>query len=697
MNRNSKILFHLFNVVCLWLLCTALAVAGPLSTADLNALAQHPKMIDGASFLAPLSTEQGKVEVIVELQPSSQAKALSEQSRLSTQVPQEFSLNAKVLYYNLKDESVKKQLRETVAGTIKTIVESLDPAQVKVTNTFSYSFGFAATVTAEGLQGLLLRPEVISVSENRQLQPHLAQGIPLMKATVPRSVYNGSGISVAIVDSGIDTSHPRLGNGGSPIFNSKVIGGYDTGDSDADPRPNLTTGDSHGTSCAGIVAGDLGTSGDYIGGVAPGAKLYALKISTGDTGSADEAAMIVAWEWVITHQNDDPSHPILIVNTSFGGGRYLSTCDSASPATTQAAANGVAAGITHFVSSGNDGYCNATAWPACISYVNSVGAVYDASFDTYKPCISADSCAPTKTATSQCTGWYATDSSAADLVTSYSNSASFLTLFAPSNVAYTTDISGAGGYTPDDYTTSFGGTSAAAPYASGAAAVLQHAAKVKTGSYLSPAMVKSLLTSTGHTLTDPKVAISKPRIDLSAAIAKIGNGGVAQSSWPLFTAAILSGPKGANSAPRWGAYSMVCCSTSGLTYSVSMGGITRSSYTANCTTDSTWQGYASTTTGTKSFSGTLTSATCGSQSGSFSYSLQAATDYLFQIELKNGEIILVVISAPTASAASAEAATSDVVADFSSRPLAQRQEIRVHNGDATPLLFRKKECLNNNQ
>ena len=45
---------------------------------------------------------------------------------------------------------------------------------------------------------------------------------------------------------------------------------------------------------------------------------------------------------------------------------------------TTAAANAVAAGITIFASSGNDGYCDSMGWPACISYVNSVGAVYDA-------------------------------------------------------------------------------------------------------------------------------------------------------------------------------------------------------------------------------------------------------------------------------------------------------------------------------
>ena len=56
---------------------------------------------------------------------------------------------------------------------------------------------------------------------------------------------------------------------------------------------------------------------------------------------------------------------------------------------TTAAANAVAAGITIFASSGNDGYCDSMGWPACISHVNSVGAVYDAVFGPYLPCINA--------------------------------------------------------------------------------------------------------------------------------------------------------------------------------------------------------------------------------------------------------------------------------------------------------------------
>jgi subtilisin family serine protease len=234
--------------------------------------------------------------------------------------------------------------------------------------------------------------------------------------------------------------------------------------------------------------------------------------------------MIEGWEWCITHQNDDPANPIMIISTSFGSERYYGTCDSASPGMTAAAANAVSAGMTLFVSSGNDGYCDSMSWPACISHVNSVGAVYDASLGTWGFCLdSAQTCAETQVynACAKLRMKIAWDTTVADLVTSYSNSASFLDLFAPSHNAFTTDITGTGGYSSGDYSTNFGGTSAACPYAAGAAACLQSANKAKNGVFMTPAQVKSKLIDYGDLITDEKASITKPRINLGNSIASI--------------------------------------------------------------------------------------------------------------------------------------------------------------------------------
>ncbi len=430
--------------------------------------------------------------------------------------------------YNLKDVNIRSQVRSVYSEALDTIGSSLDPGKVKIKRRFSYILGLTVEVSAEGLEYLVNRPDVASVEKNRILYAHMAQGIPLMNATAPRAQYDGSGLSIAICDSGIDTSHPRLGNGGNQIFNSKVIGGYDTGDDDADPRPNPT--EAHGTACAGIAAGDTGSIGDYIGGVAPGAKIYAVKITYGTSGQATTATMIAGWEWCIDHQYDDPDNPIMIISTSFGGLRFESTCDSYSSGMTTAASNAKAAGMTLFASSGNDGYCDATAWPSCITDVISVGAVYDADIGQNPPsgfvgCISLDSCEGYTTGGCACYSLYGIkcyvdSTTAADQVTTYSNSSPTLDLFAPSNNAYTTDIVGSNGYSATDYYTSFSGTSAACPYAAGAAAVLQHAARSKKGSYLTPDEVQQYLVTYGDDVTDSKPTpdITKPRVNLSAAV-----------------------------------------------------------------------------------------------------------------------------------------------------------------------------------
>jgi subtilisin family serine protease len=397
------------------------------------------------------------------------------------------------------------------------VLATLGPGEFQVRHRFANQSGFSGAVTRQGLEKLARHPRVESIELVRVMKAQLAQGIPLMNAAVYRSTYSGAGVSVAIVDSGVDYTHPRLGGGGFP--NAKVIGGYDFGDLDADPQSD---GNAHGTACAGIAAGDLGTTGDYIGGVAPSAKIYALKITSGVSGSSSSAEVIAAWDWCITHKNDDPANPILVISTSFGGQRYFSACDSVQSAYATVANNAVAAGITVFAASGNEGYCDSLASPACLSSVISVGAVYDAAYGTVSLCIDPESCA-SKYFDPTCETSFGTDSvTAPDKVTPYSNTASFLELLAPAHSAYTTDNVGASGSSAGDYNPNFGGTSAACPYAAGAVVALQSAARAALGRFLAPAEVRTRLVATGDPVTDTKVAITKPRVNLGRAIESLG-------------------------------------------------------------------------------------------------------------------------------------------------------------------------------
>jgi hypothetical protein len=403
-------------------------------------------------------------------------------------------------------------LQSKIATLQTQAISMLNPGEFTLRQKLTNAAVFSGTVTVSGLNKLLTNSAVAHIEPVRTVYPATAQGIPLMNAMSTRPTYNGQGVAVAIVDTGIDYTHPKLGGPGFP--NSKVIGGYDTGDNDADPMPsNVSPETGHGTCCAGIAAGMLGTVGDYIGGVAYNAKIYALKATqnTDSQQGLSNDATLAAWDWCITHQNDNPANPILVISNSWGTTTIFfnnsSDADAFSPAHTIAAQTAVNAGITILGCSQNQYQTNGICWPSAMSNVISVGAVYDAAF------ISPACGVQTQ----------------ADRVTCYSNTASILSVLAPSENAYTTDIVGAGGSSAGDYYPYFNGTSAACPYAAGAVAALQSAAKQIRGKYLTPSQVRTLLTTTGVPITDTKVAITKPRIDLGAAITLLG------SSVPIYS------------------------------------------------------------------------------------------------------------------------------------------------------------------
>ncbi len=404
-------------------------------------------------------------------------------------------------------------VQTSVAAGQEALLARIDPAEVQVGLRFQNIPGLALRVTRKGLDELLASERVAVVEEDREVSVHTSQGIELINPGRYRDTYWGGGVSIAIVDTGVDYSHEQLGGGGFP--NAKVIGGYDFGDDDPDPMDCH----GHGTSVAGVAAGEAVALGDYTGGVAPLAKVYALKIVSGCSGMASESSIIAAWDWAVTHRDDDPANPIKVVSTSFGGGLYTSVCDGQQVALAQAAANAVANGISVVVSAGNDGSCSALASPACLSDTISVGAVYDADVGAVGFCVDSSSCVGELNYS--CAGLYACweTSTAAGQVACYSNSADFLDLLAPANNAYTPALGG--GFR------SFTGTSAACPYVSGAIAVIQSWSKATNGAFLSPAEVKSRLVDNGTPVTDPKSGLTTPLIQIAPAIE---NGGPAATA-----------------------------------------------------------------------------------------------------------------------------------------------------------------------
>ncbi len=116
---------------------------------------------------------------------------------------------------------------------------------------------------------------------------------------------DGTGVIVAVIDTGVDYNHPALINhmwkNSKEIAGNKIdddnnglvddVDGYDFADKDADPMDDY----SHGTHCAGIIASDANAEGTARG-VAPGVKIMPLRIiGTANTGFLSDAAEAIKY------------------------------------------------------------------------------------------------------------------------------------------------------------------------------------------------------------------------------------------------------------------------------------------------------------------------------------------------------------------------------------------------------------------
>jgi len=193
------------------------------------------KLIDPAEIISNFETGGEKARVIVNLTEPVAIKSATDFSSAQSLKP----------------------LQAQIQTTQLSVISALNQNEFKLRHLFENQAGFSCEVTADVLQELINDPRVVSIEPVLILELHLSQGIDLINALDIRSTFDGQGLSIAICDTGIDYTHPMLGAGGFP--NSKVIGGYDFGDDDEDPMPDVI---AHGTCCGGIAAGDLGSTGD---------------------------------------------------------------------------------------------------------------------------------------------------------------------------------------------------------------------------------------------------------------------------------------------------------------------------------------------------------------------------------------------------------------------------------------------------
>ena len=166
--------------------------------------------------------------------------------------------------------------------------------------TFSASMnGFAASLSPEAISSLQSMVPGAVVYPDLPVNATLAKSVGKIGADQvwgrndPTGVpVTGVGIVVAVIDTGIDYTHPDLGGGLGPAY--KVIGGYDFVNRDSDPMDD----NGHGTHVAGIIAADGGVTG-----VAPSAKLLAYKV-LGSDGSGSMSTVISAIDKALDPNGD---------------------------------------------------------------------------------------------------------------------------------------------------------------------------------------------------------------------------------------------------------------------------------------------------------------------------------------------------------------------------------------------------------
>ena len=135
---------------------------------------------------------------------------------------------------------------------------------------------------------------------------------PIVGAAAARQEYDvdGTGMTVAVIDTGVDYNNPALGGGFGP--NAKVVAGYDFATNTPDP---MATNSQHGTAVAGLIGSDDPNNL----GVAPGVNIVALRVTDSDN-TASLSSIASALQWVV---NNHSQYNITVVNMSLSdGGNY---------------------------------------------------------------------------------------------------------------------------------------------------------------------------------------------------------------------------------------------------------------------------------------------------------------------------------------------------------------------------------------
>jgi subtilisin family serine protease len=345
-----------------------------------------------------------------------------------------------------------QQLRSAVTTASDNLLAALPANGVEVRRTLQYVPAVAVSVADEAaLDALLALDEVAHIGLDDGAELHLDDSVPLIGADQRHSAGNdGDGITVIVMDSGVDNDHPDLID---DVQSTQACFGDDDGSingsgfclngSDRQFGPGAGDDDQgHGTHVAGIVSSN-GTQADV--GVAPGAEIVSIKAFSSAGTAEFRSEFLAAWDWIIANQSTLNAN---VLNMSFGGSpNYTGSCDADNPGSASAMTTLRSLGILPVASAGNDG-TSVMGHPACLSGTVAVGASTD--FDS---------------------------------AASFTDTSTITDVFAPGDFILSSNLGGG--------TTFKSGTSMAAPHAAGCAALLVDSGEATTAAAMEARLEQS--------------------------------------------------------------------------------------------------------------------------------------------------------------------------------------------------------------
>jgi subtilisin len=369
----------------------------------------------------------------------------------------------------------------------------------KADRTFSHAVrGFSARLDRGQVAALRGDPSVALVVPDEKIQ--------LQAQTLPTGILrvgarNSPMAKIDGLDERVDADVAIVDTGIAPVADLNVAGGYNCSTSNRTAWRDMN---GHGTHVSGTVAAIDNGSG--VVGVAPGARLWAVKILD-DSGNGLLSWYVCGLDWIAAQRDPlDASRPLFeAVNMSVAKwGRDDQNCGNTnSDVLHQAICRLVASGVTVVAAAANDSGSASVRVPAAYNEVITVSALADT--DGKAGGLGGNRCFSW--------GTYDVDDTFAD----FSNFGSDVDLIAPGKCIWST-LPGGYGY--------LSGTSMAAPHVTGAAALLK-----ATRPSFTPADVKEALQYLGNlnwkTSTDPDayherlldVSRLGPRGDFGVAVA----------------------------------------------------------------------------------------------------------------------------------------------------------------------------------